>query len=173
MGDLSGGQSIQRSVRKAYALPSTGEGASFYEFIPIDSKEVNKFANLDEAKQLKNWFREGLDKAGELMSEMERENVLEEAKSAFVYNMRLFESFEARVNFLDSTLLGGVGTKEEQWKNVSTKEEAKLTGTGAGLSLEGVKMLDRRSTSGWTIAGAGLAVVLSAYIARTAGFLAV
>ena len=101
------------------------------------------------------------------MSEAERENVLEEAKAAFVFNMRLFESFETRVNCMDASLLGG-GAKEDQWKGVATKEQ-KLEESSFG----GSSMLDRRSTSNLTIAGAGLAVVLSVYIASTAGFLAV
>lgn len=170
VGDLSGGQSIQRSVRKAYALPPTGEGASFYEFIPINSNTVNTFANLDEAKQLKNWFRDGLDKAGELMSEGERKNVLEEAKAAFVFNMRLFESFETRVNCMDASLLGG-GIREDQWKGVATKEQ--ISSEKEESKFRSSSMLDRRTTSNLTIAGAGLAVVLSLYIASTAGFLSV
>lgn len=103
------------------------------------------------------------------MSEAERENVLEEAKAAFVSNMRLFESFETRVNCMDASLLGG-GAKEDQWKGVATKEQKLEEST---LSFGGSSMLDRRSTSNLTIAGAGLAVVLSVYIASTAGFLAV
>lgn len=168
VGDLSGGQAIQRSVRKAYALPTTGEGASFYEFIPLDAKAVDHFANLDEAKKLKHWFRDGLNKAGELMSEEERESVLEEAKSAFVFNMRLFESFETRVNVLDAASLGS-GSKEGQWKEVVRAEEK---ASGREGRTGGGGLLDRRTTSNWTIVGAGLAVVLSVYIATTAGFLA-
>lgn len=99
VGDLSGGQSIARSLRKAYNLPDTGEGSSFYEFLispgspfSMDAEGLNSLphrASLAETKLIKKWFREGLDTAGAQMSELQRLKVLEEAKAAFMLNMRV------------------------------------------------------------------------------------
>lgn len=90
VGDLSGGQAIARSIRKAYSLPESGEGSAFYEFyLPntTSSTGLPERADLNETKKIKEWFRAGLDAAGELMTEEERLRLLKEAKDAFVWNI--------------------------------------------------------------------------------------
>jgi heme oxygenase len=44
-------------------------------------------AGPNETKQIKSWFREGLDAAGERMTEEERVAVIAEAKDAFKLNI--------------------------------------------------------------------------------------
>lgn len=88
LGDLSGGQTMRRSVIKAYIRPSAAaameedatlqapsllesqQGAEFYEFSALDKPD--KLADPGEVKKLKAWFREGLDEAGEHLSESEK-----------------------------------------------------------------------------------------------------
>lgn len=101
VGDLSGGQAIARSLRKGYSLPESGEGSSFYEFfLPASSQfstaaaaatkdGLPQRATLAETKLIKEWFRAGLDTAGNNMNEEQRLRVLAEAKEAFKLNMRV------------------------------------------------------------------------------------
>jgi heme oxygenase len=51
-------------------------------------------ADLNATKAIKVWFREGLDKAGDMMSEEQRLQVVEEARQAFIYNIGVFSSFD-------------------------------------------------------------------------------
>lgn len=67
LGDLSGGQSIRRIISKAYGLEEAGQegrelGVSFYVF-----KELRgaREAGIGEMKRIKEWFREGMNVAGE------------------------------------------------------------------------------------------------------------
>lgn len=95
VGDLSGGQAIARALRKAYSLPESGEGSAFYEFYLPDTVSSNGLperADLNETKRIKEWFRDGLDRAGEMMTEEERLRVLKEARDAFVYNIGVSDS---------------------------------------------------------------------------------
>lgn len=89
VGDLSGGQSIARALRKSYNLPPTGEGSAFYEFFlpEPDATGLPKRADLNATKEIKQTFRDGLDAIGQLMSEEERLAVIEEARYAFVLNI--------------------------------------------------------------------------------------
>lgn len=51
LGDLSGGQMLKRRAKKAYSLPASGEGSSFYVFPSIKSNRAFKKeykAKLDE-----------------------------------------------------------------------------------------------------------------------------
>ena len=64
LGDLSGGQTIRHILAKAYGLDeASGEGLSFYAFRSLHSSVP---AGLGEMKRIKEWFREGLNAAGEL-----------------------------------------------------------------------------------------------------------
>ena len=64
LGDLSGGQTIRHILSKAYGLDeASGEGLSFYAFRSLHSTAP---AGLGEMKRIKEWFREGLNAAGEL-----------------------------------------------------------------------------------------------------------
>lgn len=62
LGDLSGGQTIRRTLGKAYNLDETvGLGLAFYAFKELRS---SKSANQGEMKRIKDWFREGMNTAG-------------------------------------------------------------------------------------------------------------
>ncbi|KAH9480600.1 Heme oxygenase 1 [Psilocybe cubensis] len=88
LGDLSGGQVIRHTLAKAYGLDeSTGLGLSFYAFKELRS---SKPANQGEMKRIKEWFREGMNTAGERGVEI-KTAVVEEANTAFKLNAGLFE----------------------------------------------------------------------------------
>jgi heme oxygenase len=59
LGDLSGGQTIQRALAKAYGLKMGGAGLSFYAFKELRS---SKQATQGEMKRIKEWFRAGMNK---------------------------------------------------------------------------------------------------------------
>lgn len=66
LGDLSGGQTIRHILAKAYDLDeAAGTGVAFYAFKELRSA---KPANQGEMKRIKEWFREGMNKAGEQQS---------------------------------------------------------------------------------------------------------
>lgn len=64
LGDLSGGQTIRRTLGKAYDLDEdVGLGLAFYAFKELRSA---KPAGQGEMKRIKEWFREGMNTAGNL-----------------------------------------------------------------------------------------------------------
>lgn len=64
LGDLSGGQVARHAISKAYGLDeNAGLGLSFYAFKSLRSQ---KLANQGEMKRIKEWFREGMNTAGNL-----------------------------------------------------------------------------------------------------------
>ena len=63
MGDLSGGQNIRHVLAKAYDLDEAEDfGISFYVFKEL--KSANR-ATIGEMKRIKEWFRAGMNIAGE------------------------------------------------------------------------------------------------------------
>lgn len=91
MGDLSGGQTIRHILSKAYGLDeAAGFGISFYAFKELRSA---KLASLGEMKRIKDWFREGMNKAGEQAAEV-KASVVAEAKVAFDLNSDLLSILE-------------------------------------------------------------------------------
>ena len=60
LGDLSGGQTIRHTLAKAYDLDEAA--GSFYRFKELRSSKV---ASQGEMKRIKDWFREGMNVAGE------------------------------------------------------------------------------------------------------------
>ena len=62
MGDLSGGQTTKRNIRKAYDLMD-GQGTTFYDFGVMGSEGRNNpsTANAGELKKIKGWFKRGID----------------------------------------------------------------------------------------------------------------
>lgn len=71
LGDLSGGQTVRHILSKAYDLDeAAGLGVSFYAFKELRSA---KLASLGEMKRIKDWFREGMNKAGEQGTEVKGE----------------------------------------------------------------------------------------------------
>ena len=97
MGDLSGGQQIARTLRKRYELPAD-EGTSYYVFSRRDAEGRLAPATPNELKLLKDWFRHGLDEAGERMNEQDRDRVIAEAQRAYEYNIHMLSSFEDLVD---------------------------------------------------------------------------
>ncbi|PVF97678.1 hypothetical protein CPB86DRAFT_785633 [Serendipita vermifera] len=85
LGDLSGGQIIRRRLAKGYDLPGTGEGVRFYIFSDGNGKE----ADPKEMKELKDWYRSGMD-AGVGDDEELKELLVEEAVQVFKLNQDLF-----------------------------------------------------------------------------------
>jgi heme oxygenase len=83
MGDLSGGQVLMRSAKKAMRLPADGQGTSFYRFPLIPS-----------ARRFKNVYRAKLD-ATPVDSAL-ADKLVAEANLAFVLNMRIFEELDVR-----------------------------------------------------------------------------
>ncbi|XP_048652509.1 heme oxygenase 1-like [Marmota marmota marmota] len=81
LGDLSGGQILKKIVQKALDLPSSGEGLAFFTFPNIAS--ANKF------KQLYRSRMNTLEMTPEV-----RQKVIEEAKTAFLLNIQLFEELQ-------------------------------------------------------------------------------
>ncbi|KDR82583.1 hypothetical protein GALMADRAFT_220567 [Galerina marginata CBS 339.88] len=88
LGDLSGGQTIRHTLAKAYDLDeASGLGISFYAFKELRS---SKLASQGEMKRIKDWFRAGLNAAGERGTQV-KTSVLEEANMAFRLNADLFD----------------------------------------------------------------------------------
>ncbi|XP_077130265.1 heme oxygenase 2-like [Ranitomeya variabilis] len=81
MGDLSGGQVLKKVAQRALHLPNTGEGIQFYMFDDV--------TNAHKFKQL---YRARLNTL-ELNAEV-KEDMVEEAKKAFQFNMQLFEELD-------------------------------------------------------------------------------
>ncbi|KAJ7145256.1 hypothetical protein C8R46DRAFT_1131126 [Mycena filopes] len=87
LGDLSGGQTIQRALAKAYGLTPGGAGLSFYAFKELTSA---KPANQGEMKRIKEWFRAGMNRgAGE--DQEVKAAVMEEASRVFEFTGAIFK----------------------------------------------------------------------------------
>uniref|UniRef100_A0A4X1TEE3 Heme oxygenase 1 n=1 Tax=Sus scrofa TaxID=9823 RepID=A0A4X1TEE3_PIG len=81
MGDLSGGQVLKKIAQKALDLPSSGEGLAFFTFPNV--------ANATKFKQLYRSRMNTLEMTPEV-----KQRVLEEAKTAFLLNIQLFEEVQ-------------------------------------------------------------------------------
>ncbi|KAM7114378.1 heme oxygenase 1 isoform 1-T3 [Molossus nigricans] len=81
LGDLSGGQVLKKIAQKALDLPSSGEGLAFFTFPSI--------ANATKFKQLYRSRMNSLEMTPEV-----RQKVIEEAKTAFLLNIQLFEELQ-------------------------------------------------------------------------------
>ncbi|CAE6478523.1 unnamed protein product [Rhizoctonia solani] len=95
LGDLSGGQSIRNRMAKAYDLPDTGAGASFYDFGPLQGNAAGeKKASQGDLLKIKEWYREGMNEAvGD--NKALKEALVHEANLAFDFNRRLFQDVAA------------------------------------------------------------------------------
>ncbi|KAG6887511.1 hypothetical protein C0995_014743 [Termitomyces sp. Mi166 len=94
LGDLSGGQKVRRAIVKAYDLDgASGEGLSFYVFKELNS---TKPAMQGEMKRIKEWFRDGMNKAGEQGNDV-KASVVREANIAFNLNTELFNVINAEL----------------------------------------------------------------------------
>ena len=90
LGDLSGGQTIRHTVSKAYALDeSAGLGLSFYAF---KSLTAQKPANQGEMKRIKEWFREGMNIAGNLGVHVKGEERAANVPLRLIHSSAIFTS---------------------------------------------------------------------------------
>lgn len=78
LGDLSGGQQLQRIVARSLQLPDDGTGTRFYDF-----------GEAAQAQALRTRFREGLDSVAPEAALVER--IVAEAQNAFLRHQQLFE----------------------------------------------------------------------------------
>ncbi|XP_036747282.2 heme oxygenase 1 [Manis pentadactyla] len=81
LGDLSGGQVLKKIAQKALDLPSSGEGVAFFTF-----------PNIASATKFKQLYRARMNSL-EMTPEV-RQRVIEEAKTAFLLNIQLFEEVQ-------------------------------------------------------------------------------
>lgn len=81
LGDLSGGQVLRKIAQKALDLPSSGEGLAFFTF-----------PNIASATKFKQLYRSRMNTL-EMTPEV-RQRVIEEAKTAFLLNIQLFEELQ-------------------------------------------------------------------------------
>lgn len=81
LGDLSGGQTLKKIAQKALDLPASSDGLAFFTFPHIES--ATKFKQLYRARM------NTLDMTPDV-----RKRVLEEAKAAFVLNIKVFEDLQ-------------------------------------------------------------------------------
>ncbi|KAL6088138.1 hypothetical protein STEG23_014576 [Scotinomys teguina] len=82
LGDLSGGQVLKKIAQKALDLPSSGEGLVFFTFPNIDNP--TKFQQLYRARM----------NTLEMTPEVKHRGT-EEAKTAFLLNIKLFEELQS------------------------------------------------------------------------------
>ncbi|KAF7980646.1 hypothetical protein HWV62_37460 [Athelia sp. TMB] len=112
LGDLSGGQIIQRRIAKAYDLDTAeGNGCQFYHF------------ETDNTKQVKEWYRTGMNTAvgGD---EKLKAALLAEANHVFELNMNLYSLLKApsspRPNARPAlSILGDVSPTQSQFDDMS------------------------------------------------------
>ncbi|XP_062931463.1 heme oxygenase 1 [Cynocephalus volans] len=81
LGDLSGGQVLKKIAQKALDLPSSGEGLAFFTF-----------PNIASAAKFKQLYRSRMNSLE--MTPKVRQRVIEEAKTAFLLNIQLFEELQ-------------------------------------------------------------------------------
>uniref|UniRef100_A0A2I2ZGC2 Heme oxygenase n=1 Tax=Gorilla gorilla gorilla TaxID=9595 RepID=A0A2I2ZGC2_GORGO len=81
LGDLSGGQVLKKIAQKALDLPSSGEGLAFFTF-----------PNIASATKFKQLYRSRMNSLE--MTPAVRQRVIEEAKTAFLLNIQLFEELQ-------------------------------------------------------------------------------
>ncbi|KAJ7367284.1 hypothetical protein DFH08DRAFT_679629 [Mycena albidolilacea] len=92
LGDLSGGQTIQRALAKAYGLTIGGAGLTFYAFKELRSA---KPATQGEMKRIKDWFRAGMN-AGAGDNVEVKAAVMEEASRVFEFTGEIFEAVDIK-----------------------------------------------------------------------------
>ncbi|TIB66430.1 hypothetical protein E3P77_02334 [Wallemia ichthyophaga] len=90
LGDLSGGQIIQRKLGKAYKLEEL-DAKQFYDFPPLDPAQEYP-ANAAQVKKIKSWFRRSLDIIAQSVEE--KTILIDEASKAFIFNSDLFIDLE-------------------------------------------------------------------------------
>ncbi|XP_048212241.1 heme oxygenase 1 [Perognathus longimembris pacificus] len=81
LGDLSGGQVLKKIAQKALDLPTSGEGLAFFTF-----------PNIESATKFKQLYRARMNTLE--MTPKTKQRVIEEAKTAFLLNIQLFEELQ-------------------------------------------------------------------------------
>lgn len=95
MGDLSGGQTVKVKTAKAFGLPDSGAGTSFYDFgVLHGSSGSEERASHSELLRIKAWYRQGMNE-GVGSNRLLKEIMIQETETAFKYNIRCFEDATA------------------------------------------------------------------------------
>nr|XP_033791012.1 heme oxygenase 1 [Geotrypetes seraphini] len=81
LGDLSGGQVLKKIAQKALNLPASGEGLAFFSFDAVSS-----------ATKFKQLYRSRMNSIE--MDDSTIARILEEAKAAFLLNIKVFEALQ-------------------------------------------------------------------------------
>ncbi|OCT85374.1 heme oxygenase 1 L homeolog isoform X1 [Xenopus laevis] len=81
LGDLSGGQVLKKIAQKALQLPASGEGLAFFTF-----------DNVTNATKFKQLYRSRMNSIE--TDAYAKKRILEEAKTAFLLNIKLFEELQ-------------------------------------------------------------------------------
>ncbi|CAH2329494.1 heme oxygenase 1 [Pelobates cultripes] len=81
LGDLSGGQVLKKIAQKALQLPVTGEGLAFFTF-----------DNVSSATKFKQLYRSRMNSIE--MNVAAKNRILNEAKTAFLLNVKVFEELQ-------------------------------------------------------------------------------
>ncbi|KAE8611193.1 hypothetical protein XENTR_v10012362 [Xenopus tropicalis] len=113
LGDLSGGQVLKKIAQKALQLPASGEGLAFFTF-----------DNVTNATKFKQLYRSRMNSIEMNTHNMNR--ILEEAKTAFLLNIKVFEelqtlSLAASQNRTEATELRSRGHKTENGSPAKTE----------------------------------------------------
>ncbi|KAG8436420.1 hypothetical protein GDO86_007499 [Hymenochirus boettgeri] len=121
LGDLSGGQVLKKIAQKALNLPATGEGLAFFTF-----------NNVTSATKFKQLYRSRMNSIEANATTKER--ILEEAKTAFLLNIKVFEELQsitsgALKNETEPKTLRSRGPKTENAEHFITPNSAKKFAT--------------------------------------------
>ncbi|KAG8514084.1 Heme oxygenase 1, partial [Galemys pyrenaicus] len=119
LGDLSGGQVLKKIAQKALDLPSSGEGVAFFTF-----------PNIESATKFKQLYRSRMN-ALEMTPEVRR-RVIEEAKTAFLLNIRMFEELQELLtqNTQDQSPLQASGLRRRPGSSAPGKGSLEAASSG-------------------------------------------
>jgi len=107
MGDLSGGQILQRAAQKAWGIKPEEGGTSFYSFDRVGNSPA-------DLKAFKKTYRASLDALH--LSARRADALVQEANQAFLMNILLFEERDVAAGYLEK-----VRTIEEIQRIIETK----------------------------------------------------
>ncbi|XP_029446278.1 heme oxygenase 1 isoform X2 [Rhinatrema bivittatum] len=114
LGDLSGGQVLKKIAQKALHLPASGEGLAFFSFDAVSS--ATKFKQLYRSRMNSIEMNDGT-----------KAKVLEEAKTAFLLNVKVFEELQAMVS--GPAMNGGVIQEKPELRKRDFSRENDQTST--------------------------------------------
>lgn len=100
IGDMSGGQQLKYKISKNLQLPSTGEGVHFFIFNEIDN-----------IRQFKTFYFGNMNSID--VSQEDVEKLVREAKSGFMFNIKMFKDMAAVVEQLEQKSEAAPGTENQ------------------------------------------------------------